>query len=218
MSTAMRAKTDLSQLCKKCSLIPEVCLCGDVPYLSIRSQVVVLMHKLELQRTSNTAKLVPLMIEDGEVRVRGARGNPLQTEDLRDDDHRSLLLFPDEGAPVLTPEFLERDERPIRLVVPDGSWRQVRRLLAREKNLHGMERVRLIPAAPSRYRLRSQRTATHLATFEAIAQALGIIEGPEVQAQLEQGFDLFVERLVARRPPISVQMKDEHRRALAEAQ
>ncbi len=210
----MRARTDRSRLCKGCGLVPEVCLCADVSRVTLESKVVVLMHKLELQRTSNTARLVPLMIEGGEIRIRGAIGKPLQTKDLREPDYRSLLLFPDEGAPVLTPEFLARDDRPVRLVVPDGSWRQARRLLSRETSLYGMERVRLVPSAPSRYRLRSQRRVTHLATFEAIAQALGIIEGPEVQSQLEAGFDLFVQRLIERRPPISVQVKDERRRAL----
>ena len=210
----MRAKTDTSKLCSRCGLVPEVCLCGALEQLSLATEVVVWMHKLELQRTSNTAKLVPLMIEGGEVRVRGAIGKPLKTDDLREPSRRTLILFPDEGAPVLTPELLAQDERPVRLVVPDGSWRQVRRLLSRETSLHGTQRVRLVPSAPSRYQLRSQRNATHLATFEAIAQALGIIEGEDVQRRLEAGFDLFVKRLMERRSPVCRVAADEHRQTL----
>ena len=210
----MRAKTDRSTLCSGCALVPAICLCNDVERLSLTTEVVVLMHKLELQRTSNTARLVPLMLEGGEVRVRGAIGKPLKTDDLRDPEHRTLILFPDEGAPVLTRDLIEADERPVRLVVPDGSWRQVRRLLSREKSLHGTQRVRLVPTSPSRYRLRSQRNNTHLATFEAIAQALGVIEGSSVQVKLEAGFDLFVDRLMERRSPVSQAAAAKHLKTL----
>jgi DTW domain-containing protein YfiP len=48
--------------------------------------------------------------------------------------------------------------------------------------------------APSTYRLRSEAHEHGLATLEAIARAMGLLEGPDVQAALEYPFRAMVER------------------------
>ena len=47
---------------------------------------------------------------------------------------------------------------------------------------------------PSIYRLRSEAHAHGLATIEAIARALAVLEGPEIEAALELPFRAMVER------------------------
>jgi DTW domain-containing protein YfiP len=49
------------------------------------------------------------------------------------------------------------------------------------------------------YRLRTEPREQGLATYEAISRALGILEGPELQAQLDRLFDAMVESTLSTR-------------------
>jgi DTW domain-containing protein YfiP len=59
--------------------------------------------------------------------------------------------------------------------------------------------VTLPDGPPTRYRLRREPREGGLATFEAIARALGILESTEVQAQLEAVFERMVAETLATR-------------------
>lgn len=168
-----------------------LCLCADLRPLAVATRVVVLSSTREIPQPTNTGRLVPLTLVGGEVRVRG--GAPaLRAEDFADPARRTLVLFPAPHSRVLSCD--DAGGRPVTLVVPDGSWRQARKMTAREPALAGFERVHLPDGPLSRYRLRSHPDPRCLATFEAVARALGILESREVQGQLEHAFALLVER------------------------
>jgi DTW domain-containing protein YfiP len=72
--------------------------------------------------------------------------------------------------------------------------------------------VRLAPGAPSAYRVRKETKSEGLATIEAIARALGVIEGvgestgsdgPTIQHALEDLMRIMVERTMASRSGIA---------------
>ncbi len=65
---------------------------------------------------------------------------------------------------------------------------------SREESLKAIRRVKLPTAEPSRYRLRKETKPGGLATIEAMARALGVLESPEVEEALERIFALMVER------------------------
>jgi len=159
-----------------------------------RTRVVVLMHSKERVRMSNSARLAALFLAGGEVRIRGAKGRPLDPEGVRSAEHYNVVLFPSADADVLDSGWSPPDDRPVNLIVPDGNWGQVRRLVRREPALAGLPHLRLPAGPPSRFRLRSQPRADGLATFEAIARALGCFEGAAVQTPLDYVFDVMVER------------------------
>jgi DTW domain-containing protein YfiP len=61
--------------------------------------------------------------------------------------------------------------------------------------LSEMRHVCLPPGgAPSMYRLRSGRNVDDLATAEAIARAMDVLEGPEVKHAIERIFRIMIER------------------------
>ncbi len=152
------------------------------------------MHIKESRRTSNTGHLIPLTVERAEVRIRGRTHVPLCTEGFITMDARPVLLFPSEDAEVLNERWVAQQEGPVHLIVPDGNWRQAKRMSYREESLAHLKRVRLEDGPPSRYRLRRHHDPAWVSTFEAVARALGVLEGPEIQAKLERDFDCFVER------------------------
>jgi DTW domain-containing protein YfiP len=106
------------------------------------------------------------------------------------DGTQPLLLFPYEGEA----EPLRPFDRPVTLFVPDGNWRQAFKVRARVPGLSQVPCVTLPPGPPSIYRLRSEAHAEGLATIEAIARAMGILEGVHVQDALEHVFKAMVER------------------------
>ena len=112
---------------------------------------------------------------------------PLLNEDLAIEG--AGLLWPSPEATILGPEH-----RLSLLVVPDGNWRQARKVATRERALAGLPHYTLPPGPPSRYRLRSHPEAAFLSTFEAVARALTCLHGP--QPELERVFDTFVERIL----------------------
>ena len=180
--------------CPACALHFQLCICALHPPLDIQTRVVVLMHHREFIKHSNTGRLVPLALKSGEVRLRGLKNRPTQTAGLLDPARRVWMLYPTEDAQVITPELVAADPRPITLIVPDGNWRQARKVHRREAALTDVPRVCLAPSDPSNYRLRSHPDPKRIATLEAIARALAVIENEAVEARLLHWFNVMVER------------------------
>jgi DTW domain-containing protein YfiP len=179
-----------------------LCVCAVIEPLDLATRVVVVSHPREVGKPTNTGRLVGVSLLRGEVRVRH-RGEALPLEDLTGPEQRPLLLFSGLGARTLTAEHAEDDGRERVLIVPDGTWRQARRMVVREPGLAALPRVCLPDGPPSRYRLRGHYDPRSLATFEAVARALGVLEGPQVQRALERLFDAMVERTLWTRGKLS---------------
>ncbi len=196
-----RAKSH--ERCLVCKMHQELCICDAIPKLDVLTRVVLIMHRRECAKTTATGPLALLALPNSELHIHGHREAPLNFESLKDPARRALLLFPDDDVPVLTPEWLRSStsipDRPITLVVPDGSWRQAKKMSVRIPGLEHAERVRLPEGPPSAYQLREETRYEGLATFEAIARALGCIESKDVQTQLETLFNLMVKRTLSTR-------------------
>lgn len=154
---------------------PEVCLCP-LPRVRNRTPVVIVRHRLEAFRPTNTARLAALVLEDVELYELGRRGAtgcdaPLGTPG-------TWLLFP--GGPPRSPDA----PRPARLLVLDGTWPQARRMAQRLDAVRGLPRLALPPPSVSPDRLRAEPHREGMATLEAIACALEMLDGPGVAAPL----------------------------------
>ena len=187
--------------CERCVLHLRLCLCASVKPIELATRVVVLRHGKEAYKPTNTGRLVPLTLAQGEIRVFGARDRELDTTGFFDPDRRVVLLYPSPDSVLLTRE--ESDPRPVTLIVPDSDWRRAYKLATREEKLAGVARVHLPEGPPSKYRLRFHPDPRYLATFEAVARALGILEGAQVQAQLEHVFAMMVDRTLWSRGQIA---------------
>jgi DTW domain-containing protein YfiP len=187
---AMSRRDNAHLRCPRCRMLGGLCLCDRLPSppLATRTRLVLLIHRLEDRKPTNTGRLAVECLANSEVVVRGHEGQP--TGPLADEpDRQPLLLFPGDDAVPLAPST-----RPVTLIVPDGSWRQAGRMRRRVPGLADVPCVTLPPGPPTAYRLRHEPVDGGLATMEAIARAFGILEGPEVQATLERVFLVMVER------------------------
>lgn len=148
------------------------------------------MHKAERYLTSNTTHLAKNTIEGINVLLHGMP-EALQAEDIFIPGHKPLYLFPDEDAKTLT-EYKQEFDRPFQLIVPDGSWRQAKKIKRRIPALVDIPSVK-ISHVESEYLLRKGPFAGALCTYEAMTYALKEIEGDVVFEKLIANFRVFNE-------------------------
>jgi DTW domain-containing protein len=191
--------------CGVCRMHSALCLCAEMPSLELSTRVVLIMHHREVSKTTATGPLALRALADSRLCVHGEPGTLLDLSPEHVPDRRVMLLFPREDAQVLTRELLAQDPRPVTLLVPDGNWRQASRASRRIPGVAQAECVVLAAGAPTRYRLRHEPKVGGLATFEAIARALGVLESAAVQQQLEALFErMVVTTLGTRGQPVPV--------------
>ena len=172
-----------------CDLFPE-------PRIETRTRLVLFIHHTEERKPTNTGRLVSECLSNVEVHVRGRPGQPTRPFQAAPGT-RPVLLFPHERAASLD-AFVGLDA-PVTLIVPDGSWRQASKVRQRVAGLADVPCAFVPEETPSRYRLRSQAHPTALSTLEAIARALGALEGSNVRSTLERVFFAMVERTLLTR-------------------
>jgi DTW domain-containing protein YfiP len=212
-----------SSRCVHCRMVRHDCLCDLIPRIETRTRVVLVLHQLEDRKTSNTGRLAHRCLSNSEIVIRGdpARARlahaarvaarigapPAPTSEDLDDGAASpvmaaardwtahgdpVLLFPHPDARPI--EAWRDHPRPLTLIVPDGTWRQGQRVRHRTPGLAGIPCASIARVAPSRYRLRTTYDPARLATLEAIAEALGVLEGDGPRQALLAIFDVMVER------------------------
>jgi len=179
--------------CATCRMHQTLCLCSLVTRLPTRTRLALIVHHREADKPTNTGQLAARCLERSAVTVYGERDRPSVLPVFAEDE-QPMLLFPgDDAVPIAT---LAASPRPV-LVVPDGTWRQASKLRRHLPALAALPCVTLPDTGGTQYRLRAEHSAGGLATFEAIARALGILEGdagPAVEAALLAVFRVMVDR------------------------
>ncbi len=181
--------------CRVCRMLGRLCVCPLIPDppIATRTRVVLVMHRAESSKSTNTGRLAIACLSNSEIIVRGHKGKP--SEPLAwSEAVQPLLLFPFEDAKPITDVARTLDGRPVVLIVPDGTWRQASKVRRRVPGLSDMTCVSVSGEARLPYRLRAEAHAHGLSTIEAIARAMAILEGEDVQRTLERVFRSMVER------------------------
>jgi DTW domain-containing protein YfiP len=188
---SVRRRSNGHLRCLACRMRESLCICDLVSPLVTRTRLVLFIHREEDRKSTNTGRLAARCLVNSTEIVRGHRGEASAPFAV-DAAYQPLLLFPHGDAAPL--DDWTGCERPIVLVVPDGTWRQAAKVRHRVLGLADVPCVSLPVGTPSAYRLRSEAHPGGLATFEAIARALGVLEGPEVETALSFVFRAMVER------------------------
>ncbi len=121
---------------------------------------------------------------NSEMRVRGDTREALDLTDLLGPEYHPLLFYPSDEAAELNAEYVKGITKPVLLIVPDGNWRQASKVHYRHQELKDVPRIKIATPNVSKYHLRAESSEEGMATLQAIAYAIGIIEGPEAQEKL----------------------------------
>lgn len=176
--------------CARCRVHQSLCFCSEIPQLTTQTRLLLVIHYREQRKPTNTGLLATQCLTNSHCVVRGQRDQPECSLGL-DPRRTTLILYPSARARLLT-EF--EASQPITLVVPDGNWRQASKVGTRVAELADAPHVKLPEGPPTAYGLRHEPVFGGLATMEAIARAMGILEGEAIQTALERVFRILVER------------------------
>lgn len=185
--------------CPRCRINKRWCFCDHLTPLSINSFLTVVMHRKETLLTSNTSSLALKMIKNSELLIRGEQ--EVEFSFVPKEGYQPLYLFPSEDSKVLTKEYISSFDKPIQLVIPDSTWRQAKKFHKREPSLAAIPRVRVEANLQNIYTLRKSPVEGGVCTLEAMALALGVIEGNSVQEKLLQALKVMNERVEISRNP-----------------
>jgi len=179
-------------LCERCWRPVSVCVCAHLPSLAPRTKVLILQHPREHRVAIGTARMAARCLQgstlvvstslDEHEGVRRALADPLAPP---------ILLWPGPGA-----RDLARDPPvgPVTLVTVDGTWNLAKKLLKLNPGVAALPRYAIAPEQPSAYRIRREPSAECLSTIEALAQALGLLEGdPAAYGAMLKPFHAMVE-------------------------
>lgn len=189
----MGLRNHLGPRCFRCRMVDGHCVCAAIPSLTLSTHLSVVFHHREWSKTTNTGHLMLEALTRSAGFLWGEQGQaPLAPEALVPPGHLGLVLAPD-GEP-LTPALAQAlmAAGPLALVATDGNWRQATKMTRRVPGLAQLRRVAIADPRPTRYHLRAETRDEGLATFEAIARALGALHGEAVLAPLEALFDAMV--------------------------
>lgn len=190
----MSRRDNVAARCATCQMFAALCICELVPRLVTRTRLVLLVHYREARKPTNTGQLAARSVVGSRVEIVGDRARPLSVP-LVDPEERAVLLYPSDDAIPLTAVAAEPE--PVTLIVPDGNWRQAGKMGRRIPGLEAVRRVTLPELGATEYRLRAELREGGLATLEAIARALRILEGdrgPEIEEALLGVFREMVRR------------------------
>jgi DTW domain-containing protein YfiP len=172
-----------------------LCICALLPQIATRTRVLLVLHQLETRKTTNTGVVAARCLTNSAVVYRGRAPAGVEAETLEATLAREVtpvLLFPHASATPLAD--WPRADGPTVLVVPDGTWAQAARARRREAALARLPCVSLPDATAGVSRLRAASRPGRLATLEAVAIALGLLEGPEVAEALMRVYRIMTER------------------------
>lgn len=187
------------QRCSECDASLALCMCAVLPRLELRTKISLVIHHRELERSSNTGLLALRALVNSELRIRGDSREALDLGDLLSPQYRTLLFYPCAVAVELDRDLVCQDPRPIQLIVPDGTWRQARKIHSRHPELRDIPRVKISTPNHATFQLRAQSRPEGMATLQAIASALGIIEGDLVAVQLMKLYRARLDRTLSAR-------------------
>lgn len=176
--------------CLNCGLHQNLCICSQIPSLNLKTRVCLVIHRKELKRTTNTGQLAIKSLTNSEMRIRGTQDKrSLDLSDLLTPHYRTILFYPSEDAEELNADFLQQSSLPIQLIVPDGNWRQASKVYSRHPELKDIPKVKISSPNFAKHHLRTEHSEEGMATLQAIAFALAIIEGDQAIAPLFKLYD-----------------------------
>lgn len=179
--------------CARCTRPVSHCLCAHISEIANRTQVLVLQHPDESKHPLNTARLAVLGLTRSQLWV---GEHFAQLEEKLATVEAAFLLFPADEHSVIQPLEATNKEVSSLLIVPDGTWRNVRKIIQLNPVLKTLPHLSLPLGEPSQYRVRKTRETAAVSTVEAITRALTVLEPEHDFSPLIAPFKVMVEQQI----------------------
>ena len=193
--------------CPGCGLQIPWCCCDQIESSSCQVSVILLLHESEPDRPTTTSKIIQKAIPDTQTFIWQRTSEPeALIKQIEAPDTDAWLLFPadrpelEQRARKLSPP----ENRKTLLIVPDGTWKEVRKIVRKSPWLEKLPILALNPSETTQYTLRrnSRKDEKQLCSAEALSEALTQVGETESGRALSSAFDLFMERYLQQRKGI----------------
>lgn len=153
------------RMCDGCGRPDKVCLCSHLQSVKLPFELVIWQDPDEAKHPLSTAPLLQRMAQDHGSKL--FVGSEFSYADIFGDTaaHQVALLYPLKDASPLPLQFAQNNVH--KVLVLDGTWRKVRRLLLLNPWLNDLGCLALMPNTASRY-LRKSPRVDGVSTLEAV--------------------------------------------------
>lgn len=190
--------------CAACHLPQQSCICEFRHQVDAGADFVVLMHRNETYKPTNTGRLIEATIKNTRLIQWVSRAEPgeeLATL-LQDPAYQPIIVFPPgddyRQRMISQPSYHEGAGRPL-LILLDGTWRQARRMFRLSTYLQDLPVISLDQARTSTYALRKAIHDGQLCTAEVAAALLHQIGDERAGQVLESYYQRFNSHYIASR-------------------
>ena len=190
--------------CVSCHLPQQSCICEFRSQAKAGVEFVVLMHRNEAYKPTNTGRLIEATIANTHVIQWVSRAEPgEQLESLLGDPaYQPILVFPPGDGyrerMIKTPSMAEHAGKPL-LILLDGTWRQARRMFRLSTYLQNLPVISLDRVRSSTYALRKAIHEGQLCTAEVAAALLHQLGEDCAGDTLESYYQKFNSHYIASR-------------------
>lgn len=208
--------------CEKCQLAIYACLCPWQPKLVSDAEFVLLMHRNEVFKPTNTGRLIADVFINTHVFCWSRTDPDLELiKILNDDSRQCLIVFPTdaEETGISSRKIFAQIpaiEKKITFILLDGTWKQSGRMFHLSQWLKNVPCVSLQDKILRGYAVRKSHDENYVSTAEAAALCLKMMGEDKNSETLLDYFQLFNEHYLATRGCYSPVLHDLHQKLAAE--
>lgn len=153
---------------------PNICVCETCAPVPNRTRVTVLQHPTEVGHSKGTVRILAQCLTRLDV-FTGETPDDFREAgfDTGIATRKSALLFPGPGSEALESSDVSHIQH---WIILDGTWRKAARILHQNPELAALPRFHFASPPASAYAIRKAPGEHHLATAEAVASLLKVIE------------------------------------------
>lgn len=182
--------------CEGCGLAIPYCCCSQITPQGSQLELALLLHENEPPRPTTTSKIIQKVLPNSSTYIWQRIDPPQELIDrIQDENTDSWLLFPADR-----PELVSRSkkftgaapERNTLIIIPDGTWKEVRKIVRKSPWLSDLPLLAFDPETPSRYDLRRNPDKDHLCTAETVTELLKLNDENSAADELDRTFEIFM--------------------------
>jgi DTW domain-containing protein YfiP len=170
-------------LCLQCQRPIIACICSFILKTENKIKVLVLQHPSEVTQTKGTVALLQRSLKHCQVII-GENFTEHDELNLILSHYQALLLYPSKEADTLAIDYIipntsVNSEKPLLLIIIDGTWKKAYRMFMLSKNLHSLAQICLPESIANSglYLIRKVAKKNALSSLEATCYALALLEG-----------------------------------------
>ena len=178
--------------CCSCRLPLFKCICDSRPNLKTESKFWLLMNSKEINKPTNTGKIIKDCIPETKIVFWERLNPPKELIASMEDTDNFCVVFPDSSAEnCINLEDLDSLNDPSFIII-DGTWKQARKIYNKSTYLHKLPTIFVKSHKKSNYILRKAAEENYLCTAEIAIELLKAKKESSAADQLNNFLKLFI--------------------------